>query len=134
MSMASHTFGALISLNGSSPIADPLAVHQKDPHTSKRPPKPYELEELTFGHRPGGRSGTTTTNGTQTPTTPNELEMSRPASPRSEEPAEIIQTLSNPPMNKYRLLSACLMCFGNGLNGEPICFVSRLEQCLIYNR
>lgn len=124
--MASHTFGALISLNGSSPITDPMAVHQKDSHTSKSPAKAYELDELTFDNRHGGPSRTPNTK-TQTPTTPNELEMSRPPSPRNEETADIVQTLSDPPMNKYRLLSACLMCFGNGLNGGPFCFVSGLE-------
>lgn len=125
--MASHTFGALISLNGSSPIADPTAVHKKDPHTSESPSRAYELNELTFSNRHGGHSRTANTNGTHTPTTPNELEMSRPASPHDEEIVDIIQTLSNPPMNKFRLLSACLMCFGNGLNGEPFCFVTTLE-------
>lgn len=125
--MASHTFGALISLNGSSPTTDPIALHQKDPHTSKSPSEAYELDELTFDNRHGGHSRTANTNGTQPPTTPNELELSRPASPPNEERVDIVQTLSHPPMNKYRLLSACLMCFGNGLNGERFCFVTRLE-------
>lgn len=116
--MASHTFRALISLHGSSPGTDPIAVHQKDPHTSKSPSEAYKLDELTFDNGHGRHSRTANTNGTQIPTTPNELELSRPASPHNEETVEMVQTLSHPPMNKYRLLSACLMCFGNGLNGE----------------
>lgn len=116
--MASHTFGALISLNGSSPSSD--AVHQKDPQS---PAEAYELDEMTCDSRHGRHSRTANTNGTQTPTTPNELELSGPASPHNEETVDIVQTLSHPPMNKYRLLSACLMCFGNGLNGERFCFV-----------
>lgn len=72
-----------------------------------------ELDELTVGagyHKPSRLSNLSG----DTPTTPNELEMSRPPSPL--DVADVVQTLSNPPMNRFRLLSASLMCFGNGLN------------------
>ncbi|KAL8646817.1 MAG: hypothetical protein Q9210_005915, partial [Variospora velana] len=66
-----------------------------------------------------------------TPITPNELESSRPTSPRNGgvEAAQALQTLSNPPMNRWRFLSACLMCFANGLNDSaPGALIPYLEK------
>lgn len=54
--------------------------------------------------------------GTQTPKTPNELEMSRPPTPRQDGAVGLVQTWNNPPMNKWRILCCCMIYFGNGLN------------------
>jgi hypothetical protein len=56
------------------------------------------------------------TPGIQTPKTPNELEMSRPPTPKQDEAVGLVQTWNNPPMNKWRILCCCLIYFGNGLN------------------
>ncbi|MCJ1232336.1 hypothetical protein MMC14_000288 [Varicellaria rhodocarpa] len=91
------------------PPFDPKPLH----HTS------HQLDSLTFG--PHGaqtpRSGTIT----PAPTAATDLEASRPPSPTLDEEvhplaAEAMQSLSHPPMNKYRLLSVCLMNLGSGLN------------------
>lgn len=43
--------------------------------------------------------------------------------------AAALQTLSNPPMNRWRFLSACLMCFANGLNDSaPGALIPYLEK------
>ena len=55
--------------------------------------------------------------------------MSRPPSPKNDDAADVVQTLSNPPMNKYRLLSACFMCFGNGINDSaPGALIPYMEK------
>lgn len=71
-----------------------------------------ELQSLRYsrGAEPSGRS---------TPTTPGDerdLEMSSPGTPA--EPAdafEVLPNLSDPPMNRYRLATCCLMNFLGGL-------------------
>ncbi|KAI4118787.1 MAG: hypothetical protein LQ345_001247, partial [Seirophora villosa] len=114
----------------------------------KHPPPPaQELDDLSPGHaqphhhdhqnpsaEPTAPNGG---GGAQTPVTPNELESSRPASPGNgargggggEEAVEARQTLSNPRMNRWRFLSACLMCFANGLNDSaPGALIPYLEK------
>ena len=82
--------------------------------TSTQPPAPsvIELDEYTWGSRYNGPSNA----GTQTPITPNELEISQPPTPKRAEAAGLVQSFSNPAMNKWRVLAACLVYFGNGLN------------------
>ena len=61
--------------------------------------------------------------------TPIDLEMSRSTSPVASEPFDEVQTLSKPPMNKWRLTSACLMCFGNGLSDSaPGALIPYMEK------
>ena len=65
--------------------------------------------------------------GTQTPKTPNELEMSCPQTPRQDEAVGLVQTWKNPPMNKWRILCCCMIYFGNGVNDAGK--VPVLAQC-----
>ncbi len=114
--MSTYSFGAFIDHDSDPHITGPPAVLHKNDHTMAPTPNAYELDEMTWGSRYNGPSIPPTPSGTQTPITPNELELSRPPSPRRDEPAVLVQSLYNPPMNKWRFGSACLMCFGNGLN------------------
>lgn len=77
MSITIHIIIVLISLNGNCPIVDPMVVHRKDTHTSQSLSKAYEFYELTFVNWHDGTSRTTYTDGTQTPITPNQLDMRR---------------------------------------------------------
>ena len=54
--------------------------------------------------------------GAQTPKTPNELEMSRPATPNREDAVGTIRTWNAQPMTKWRILCCCLIYFSNGIN------------------
>ncbi|KAL8673394.1 MAG: hypothetical protein Q9168_002184 [Polycauliona sp. 1 TL-2023] len=118
---SSVAFNAFVAIESSPPIADPPVAVQRD--SSIRHPNIHELDELTFGDRHNNPSGV------QTPITPNELEMSRPASAANDQPVEVVQTLTNPPMNRWRLLSACMMCFGNGLNDSaPGALIPYMEK------
>ena len=125
--MSSQAFGAFIGIDGGPKVADP-------PATVKRPtPTPYELDNMGWGNRYNGPpidpSIPPTPSGVQTPKTPNELEMSRPSSPKNDEAVDVVQSLSNPPVNKWRLLSCCMMCFGNGLNDSaPGALIPYMEK------
>lgn len=111
--MPSSTFGAFINLEQSSPVTGPPAVVLTD-SPAPTAPTPYELDQINSGDRSNGPPIPPTPSGCQTPRTPNELEMSRPPTPGTDDAADVVQTLSNPPMNKWRLLSCCCMCFANG--------------------
>jgi hypothetical protein len=114
---------------GLKSITSPPAILQKTPNL---PPSAFELDNYTWGSRYNGpsnsRGGTQTPRTSQTPYTgartpitlmsPNELEMSRPPSPKQDEATSLVQSWSNPPMNKWRVLSCCLIYFGNGLNSS----------------
>ncbi|TVY84286.1 Bypass of stop codon protein [Lachnellula suecica] len=130
--MTSHAFGAFIDVESSSnsgeahatPIAPQKAV-QKNYHSVPQGngPNPIELETLQWGKKLNGpwgfeSGGTTTPSGYQTPRTPNDLEMSRPPSPTpgEEDGVYAMQSFSNPPMNRFRMASVCLLNFGNGLS------------------
>ena len=120
--MSSHRTGAFISFADSSTITGPPAAFQKAPRIPD-PPSQYELDDIT-----NGPSILPTTSGTQTPKTPDDLEMSRPPSPIADE-VDALQTLNNPPMNKWRLLSCCCMCFANGLNDSaPGALIPYMEK------
>lgn len=111
----------------SPPLASPLPTHQKPSTTENHPPSKIELDDLTFGSRYNGPPTDPSTpkgtgpSGTQTPKTPNELEMSRPGSPTAVHGASVMQTWKDPSMNKWRILSCCLIYFGNGMSdsGTP---------------
>lgn len=117
--MASQPFEALIDFDScdSARIADPPAVLSKDRHGFPDLPTAFELQELNKSIRSNGPSLPPTPSGAQTPRTPNDLEQSSAPSPEYGPYAvEVKQTFSNPPINRYRVISACLMNFQNGLN------------------
>ena len=116
--MASTPFGALIEIDTTSHITDPPAVLRKEPHGLPDLPTAYELDELNRSTRSNGLSNPTTPSGTQTPRTPAELEQSRPPTPEygDADAINIVQSWNNPPINRYRIFSACLMNFLGGLN------------------
>jgi hypothetical protein len=60
--------------------------------------------------------------GYSPPKIPGDLELSRPPSPVSSSVnvADVAQSWNNPPMNKWRLLAACLFCLANGCNDSAV--------------
>ncbi|OCL14399.1 MFS general substrate transporter [Glonium stellatum] len=112
---------------GPKSVTSPPAILQK---STNSPPSAFELDSYPWGSQyneainsRGGmqtpRTSQTPHTGAQTPITPmspNELEMSRSPSPKRDEAASLVQSWSNPPMNKWRVLTCCLIYFGNGLN------------------
>lgn len=128
--MAGSSFGVYIDIDPSSlnaasfdfPIA-PIAPKKAMPHNyhsiPQEPPDNIELDNLQWGAKltgPAG-SGPASASGADTYNAPNDLEMSRPSSPALElEGFEAMQSLSNPSMNRFRMLSVCLMTLCQGLN------------------
>ena len=126
--MSTHSFGAFINHDSAPPITGPAAVLNKNDQPRSSAPDAYELDEMTWGSRYNGPGIPVNPGGAQTPITPNELEMSRPPSPR-EDAAVPVQSLNSPSMNKWRFLSACLMCLGNGLNDSaPGALIPYMER------
>lgn len=128
--MTSHTFGAFIDIDQGSAIKDPPAVHQ--PAAVVNSPSVVELDEFTWGSQYNGpqaqKASQSIPQTPKTPKTPGELESSRPPSPIHEE-AHLVQSWSSPPMNKWRVLDACIEQFGNGLNdAAPGALIPYMEQ------
>lgn len=111
------TVRPFVTLDQISPITTPPPLLCRDFPANKSAPTLHELDALSFGALYTGPS-TYETHASATPASPHiDFERSRSPTPSiHEDTAPIVQTLSNPSMNKYRFLSACLMCFGNGLN------------------
>ena len=93
-------------------------------------PTAFELSELNRGHDPlAGLSLSPTSAGAQSPTATYDLEDSRPPSPDYGRPTQALQSMSNSSINRYRVLAACLMNFGNGLNDSaPGALIPYLEM------
>ncbi|KAL1629069.1 hypothetical protein SLS56_005623 [Neofusicoccum ribis] len=110
-----HALGSLFNIEDSKPITAPGLTRQNPP-SIRTCPSDRELDDLIFGERVAGPATPSKHDAARTPTTPNDLEgASRPPSP-TEEPTPAVQTLWSPPMNRWRVLCACLVYFGNGLN------------------
>ncbi|KAF2121103.1 major facilitator superfamily domain-containing protein [Lophiotrema nucula] len=105
--MSSAGFHGLFNIERSSEPATPPASHQEA--VKRDAPTSIELDQIVFGKRYNGPPPVT-------PKTPNELEMSRPPSPKRDEAVGLMQSWNNPPMNKWRVLSCCLIYFVNGIN------------------
>lgn len=99
--------------------------------TAQRPPSVVELDAIELPHHglfdpksdqyappTENETGPLTPplDGVNTPKAPDELEESRPPTPKRDEARGIIPSWSYPKMNKWRHLTACLEYFGNGLN------------------
>ena len=130
--MTTAALGAFINLHESSPITGPPAALQKDSRVKRTSSNATaESRSLSLGDSHNGRTGhALPEDGLRTFAGMNDLEMRRqPPSMASEEAIDVVQTLSNPPMNKYRLLSACLMNLGNGLNDSaPGALIPSIEK------
>jgi hypothetical protein len=142
--MTSHAFSAFIEVESSPssshpeahaiPIA-PQKAFERTYHSVPLPqgPNAIELENLQWGTKrngPNGESGYYTPPGTQTPMV-TDLEMSRPATPQDNEQdgVDTVQSFSNPPMNRFRMLAVSLLNFGNGLNDSaPGALIPYIEK------
>jgi hypothetical protein len=107
--MSAPALHNLFDIQPTSKVTSPAPTHQKAPKSLRDVGilPDVELDEITTkSHVPG----------TQTPKTPNELEMSRPPTPTSAETFGLMRTWNSPPETKWRILSCCLIYFANGMN------------------
>lgn len=123
-----------MSLHGVSSIVSPPTAKARDPLPSSQPSFP--LEDLTYFNlrndnahydaaiTSGGtqtpcaqtpyKSGTRPATGGQTPMTPDGLESNSP--PVGIQAASLVPSWSYPKINKWRVLAASAILFGNGLS------------------
>jgi hypothetical protein len=142
--MTSHALSAFIEVESSATSSDPKAhpipiapqkAFERTYHSVPLPqgPNAIELDNLQWGSRLNGtrdESGHNSPSGTQTPRV-TDLEMSTLATPNENEQAgvDVVQTFSNPPMNRCRMLSVCLMLFGNGMcDSAPGALIPYIEK------
>jgi len=137
--MTSYSFGAFIDVEPSSSRDEahtvPSAPAKALPRVYHSIPDLIELDNMQWSKKPNGHptgSGTVTPSAYQTPRTlVGDLEMSRPASPQNEEQdgVDAMQSFSSPPMNRFRMVAACLMNFGNGLSDSaPGALIPYIER------
>lgn len=119
-------------------ISPPTAVIQR----SAGAPTVFELDELAWGSRYNGPgvqharvqswfqsplTGTQTTNTEAQ--TPRLLLASASSTPHADETAELVQSFFTPYMNRYRVLCACLIYFGNGMtDSAPGALIQYMEK------
>lgn len=126
-------WGAFIDIESESAAIKNLpAIH---PKSSIAAPSPLELDEFEFGVRYNGplQDHSTPKPGYQTPhaepQTLHPLLASRPPMPRADEAVSLVPTWRNPPMNKWRVLSCCLVYFGMGMNDSaPGALIPYMER------
>jgi hypothetical protein len=120
----SHSFGAFIQ-HESSPVKtlqDPDHALTRDEITA-RSPSVIELDNLRWGDRLNGPKDERPEPAPidTTPRTPGELEASPPPTPAPGQAAEaIVQSMSNPPKNRWRLGSVGVMLFLMGMNDAVV--------------
>lgn len=115
--MGSRILGAYIDVDRAPKVASPPAVLHKQPSSPFIPngPDTIELNQLAR-HLSANDSPIVPDPGEQTPASIKDLEMSRPSTPQDNEGTQTVQNFFHPFMNRFRVASACLTLFGNGLN------------------
>ncbi|KAH8728594.1 major facilitator superfamily domain-containing protein [Phaeosphaeriaceae sp. PMI808] len=128
--MTSSAFHNLMDVVPESKIANPAPTYQAN---KTQPPKnlrdigilpdvelhrmaskkPHEKPLKSGEHA----SGQATPMGAQAP---NELEMSRPPTPRRDDATGLVRTWNGSSMTKWRILCCCLIYFANGMNDSVV--------------
>lgn len=121
--MSASTFGALVQLESPPAITNPAAAVRKDKQGIARTLSDYELEGI-HPHAEATRPPT----GTHTPLTPGAFNGG-PHTPVNQETVDAIPAQPSLSQTKWRVLSACLMNLGNGLNDSaPGALIPYIEK------
>ena len=135
---SSLTMAAGLSIVDDKPITSP-----KTARTHTRGPSAEELDDMELpdygfskNHPTSNdtsikkpQTPTPAVTGYQTPRTPSQLEASPPPTPRQHDPTGIVPSWSYPLMNKWRVLAACLIYLGNGMNDSaPGALIPYMEK------
>ncbi|EME40767.1 hypothetical protein DOTSEDRAFT_157675 [Dothistroma septosporum NZE10] len=103
------------------------AVTLEDRGNLGQKPAPSEPASPASVYAPGPKRDPFRTPGTSK--TPNELESSQPPTPTHEAAASVVPSWSHPKMNKWRILCACLIYFGNGMSDSaPGALIPYIER------
>ena len=113
--MATQIFGAVLEHGSSAQsLASPPAVVSKDRDNIYHRPSDHELDVIQWGAKLNGPRSADS--GRSVPVTPGELEESPPSTPTRTRVVDLVQTISNPPRNKWRVAACCLTFFMTGIN------------------
>jgi hypothetical protein len=120
----SLAFGAFIAheTDSSSSLSGPAPVIHRDRISSSAPTE-YELSQLSWGQRLNGpekeESPIPLPLAPSIPPTPGELEQSQPSTPAPHQTLAVdalVESFSNPPKNRWRVVSATVFFFLMGMN------------------
>jgi hypothetical protein len=116
----------------SSQVTSPPPAHQKSKDQDREIPSGINLKEYPSNQKKHGPTATPSSAQAlpqpsshvhpssnadgDTDLTPSQLELSRPASPTVGEATGQMQRWDDPPINRWRVLSCCLIYFHNGMN------------------
>jgi fucose permease len=126
--MSSYAFGAILDIESVPAVQEPDSILPKSTVSAISAPSPLELDEYTWGVRYNGPTelvdvvqtpgpGT----GTQTPITLLDI--------ASHHESNIVQSWSNPPVNKWRFLTCCLSFLINGMtDSAPGALIPYMEK------
>lgn len=78
--------------------------------------KPKQTTNLPTGLRTPEEAYTPWHSNEHVAKTPNELESSQPPTPKQDTAAGVFPSFFYPAMNRWRVLAACLIYFGNGMS------------------
>lgn len=139
--MSSTTFASLVEIkpamskseDGQPSVAPPQKAHAKTYH-SVPAPRQDDIDSLQWGAKLNGPS----VEETSSPTAQrdHDLEMSRPGTPMEVEGDGdgfgVVQSFSNPPMNRYRMITVCLLNFAGGFNDSaPGALIPYMEKYVL---
>ncbi|KAJ1708132.1 hypothetical protein G4B11_008606 [Aspergillus flavus] len=125
--MSTSAFGALLQLESSPPIANPAAAVHRDKHGLANASFDLELNEVRHGSSPTSKT-TKANSGIATPLTLTGVENHSPA-PDVYKSAYPNANQASSSKTKWRLLSACLMNLGGGLNDSaPGALIPYIEE------
>lgn len=131
--MSSHNFGAFIQHESSpAPTINELARVVRRDEVISTSPSAMELDDLQWGKRLNGPPSPDQHGeeiNDQTNPTPRELEQSRPSTPKENQAVDaVVQSISNPPRNRWRLASTGLMFMLIGMNDSVVRFWHKVER------
>lgn len=139
--MSSTTFASLVEIEPTMSkfqdeqpgVVPPQKAHAKTYHSIPSP-RQDDVDNLQWGAKLNGPS-------VEEPSSPtaqrdHDLEMSRPGTP-AEGDADgdgfgVVQSFSNPPMNRYRMITVCLLNFAGGFNDSaPGALIPYMEKYVL---
>ncbi|KAF7588216.1 hypothetical protein BBP40_005999 [Aspergillus hancockii] len=125
--MSTSAFGALLQLESSPPIANPAAAVHRDKQGVGHASSGHELDEIQHDRYLNLEASGPVT-GVNTPVTPAGVEnVSHPLG--TYDAAYANPNPASPSLTKWRLLSACLMSMGGGLNDSaPGALIPYIEE------
>ena len=126
LQLSSSGLDSFILMEGSPSLANPPATVRRDKQGIPIPPSEFELNDI----RPSPSAPLPSARDVP----PNDVERSTPPTPTTPSGVDLLQTFTNPPMNKYRMASSTFMNFANGVNDSaPGALIPYLEAAYSVN-